>query len=418
LTSVPQEPGTLEVRHARRATFAAFSVPHYSRLWTTGLLWNMARWMSIFLCSYLVTQLTHAPFLVQMVGACFFAPMFVAGAVSGVVSDRLDRRRTLLGLTALLIPASIIMAAVNLSGGVRVWMVYPYMLCIGVSMVVDMTSRRALVYDLVGPQNVTNALALESLAMTGGTLTGGIAAGTIISLLGIGQAFVLVSCFYVLSLLALLGVPAAAVRALKVSSEKPDMLRDIKAMFGHLRGNHTLISILGVTVIMNLFYFPFTPMVTVFADRLEVNAFWTGVLAGAPALGSMLGTILIARGLGIGRGQAYVGGSIVALIFLSVFAAAPSYPLALGALVLAGLGASGFATMQSALVMITADDAMRGRALGLLSMAIGALPFAMLLLGGVAQAIGPSAGVIASVVLGLTMMAIWTRRRPEAQRLA
>jgi hypothetical protein len=68
--------------------------------------------------------------------------------------------------------------------------------------------------------------------------------------------------------------------------------------------------------------------------------------------------------------------------------------------------------------MITADDAMRGRALGLLSMAIGALPFAMLLLGGVAQAVGPSAGVISSVVAGLAMMAIWSRIRPESQRLA
>jgi MFS family permease len=377
----------------------------------------MARWMSIFLCSYLVNQLTHSPFMVQMVGAAFFAPMFVAGAVSGVISDRLDRRRTLLALISLLIPVSIVMAVVNVSGSVRVWMVYPYMLCIGVSMVVDMTSRRALVYDLVGQRNVTNALALESLAMTSGTLMGGLTAGTIISLLGIGQAFVLVSSFYVVSLIALLGVPAAAVRARQISASKPDVLKDVKAMFGYLRGNPTFISILGVTVIMNIFYFPFTPMVPVFADRLDVNAFWTGVLAGAPALGSMLGTILIARGAGITRGQAYVGGSFFALVFLSIFAASGWYVLSLSALVFAGLGTSGFATMQTALVMITADDAMRGRALGLLSMAIGALPFAMLLLGGVAQAIGPSAGVISSVVAGLALMAVWTRLRPESQRL-
>jgi MFS family permease len=418
LRSLSQEAGTLVTDPPRRSTFAAFSVPHYPRLWTTGLLWNMARWMSIFLCSYLVNRLTHSPFMVQMVGASFFAPMFLAGALSGVVSDRLDRRRTLLSLLCLLVPVSIVMAAVNVGDAVRVWMVYPFMLCIGVSMVVDMTSRRALVYDLVGAENITNALALESLAMTSGTLMGGLTAGTIIALLGIGQAFVLVACFYVLSLVVLLGVPAAAVRAREVSSAKPDVARDIKAMFGYLRGNRTFISILGVTIIMNTFYFPFTPMVPVFADRLEVNAFWTGVLAGAPALGSMLGTILIARGLGIRRGQAYVFGSIFALIFLCVFAAADWYPLALGALVLAGLGTSGFATMQSALVMITADDAMRGRALGLLSMAIGALPFAMLLLGGVAQAIGPSAGVISSVLAGLTMMAIWARSHPESQRLA
>jgi MFS family permease len=309
------------------------------------------------------------------------------------------------------------MAAVNLSDAIRVWMVYPFMLCIGVSMVVEMTSRRALVYDLVGPENVTNALALESLAMTSGTLVGGIAAGTIITLLGIGQAFLLVGSFYVVSFVALLGVPAAAVRARNRDAEPPDIVRDVKAMFNYLPGNQVLISILGVTVIMNLFYFCFTPMIPVFADRLDVNAFWTGVLAGAPALGSMLGTIMVARGLPFGRGRAYVGGSILGLCFLCVFAAASWYPLALVALLVAGFGTSGFATMQSALVMITADDAMRGRALGLLSMAIGALPFAMLMLGGVAQAIGPSAGLICSAFAGLVTMVLWTRRWPEAQRI-
>jgi MFS family permease len=391
-------------------------VPHYSRLWLTGLLWNLSRWMSMFLCTYLVNSLTHSPFLVQMVGSCFFAPMFLAGAAGGIISDRLDRRRTLLAAVGLLLPASIAMAAVTLGDVVRVWMVYPFMLCIGVGMVVEMTSRRALVYDLVGPERVTNALALEAMAMTGGTLLGGITAGTIISVLGIGQAFALVSALYLISLVALAGVPRTAVRRAP-SQAQTSIRREIGLMFSYLGGNYTLISILGVTVIMNAFYFAFTPMIPVFADRLDVNAFWTGVLAAAPAFGSMTGTILIARGLGVSRGHAYVGGSLVALVFLGVFAAAGVYPVALAALVLAGLGTSGFATMQSALVMITADDAMRGRALGLLSMAIGALPFAMLFLGGLAQAVGPSAGLISSVVAGLAMMAIWARLRPEAQRL-
>ncbi|HWC29328.1 MAG TPA: MFS transporter, partial [Dehalococcoidia bacterium] len=363
-------------------------------------------------------QLTHSPFLVQLVGASFFAPMFFAGAVSGVISDRLDRRRTLIWLICLMIPISFLMAVLNLSDAIRVWMVYLYMLCIGVSMVVDMTSRRALVYDLVGPSNVTNAVALESLAMTCGTLIGGVTAGSIVSLLGIGQAFVLVSSFYVVALIALLGVPAVAVSTRLISGARPEFLKDLKTAFGYLRGNHTLISILGVTVVMNAFYFPFTPMVPVFADRLDVNAFWTGILAGAPALGSMLGTILIARGGLVTRGWAYVGGSFFALVFLGIFAAANWYPLALGALMLAGLGTSGFATMQTALVMITSDDAMRGRALGLLSTAIGMLPFGMVVLGGVAQAVGPSSGLIGSVVCGMTVMVLWTRWRPESHRIA
>jgi MFS family permease len=371
--------------------------------------------MSIFLCSYLVNQLTNSPFLVQAVGASFFAPMFFAGAIGGVVSDRLDRRRTVRSVAALLVPGAVIMAVLNLSGSIEVWMVYPYMLTIGIGMVVDMTSRRALVYDLVGPAHVTNALALEALAMTSGTLMGGFAGGTLISVLGIGEAFVLVAVLYSISMLLLAGVPPIGARLR--SRGGPNVLQELRATFSLAKGNVTLVSILGVTIVMNVFYFPFTPMVPVFAEQLEVNAFWTGVLAGSPALGSMSGTLLIARGVGIPRGRSYVGGSVIALVFLGVFAAASWYPLALVALILAGFGASGFSTMQSALVMTTSADEVRGRALGLLSMCIGALPFAMLGLGGVAEALGPSTGVIAGVVLGLACMAIWAIRRPESHRL-
>jgi MFS family permease len=399
-------------------TFAALSVPHYARLWSVGFVWNVTRWMSVFLCTYLVNQLTHSPLLVQAVGAAFFAPMFLTGALGGVISDRLDRRRTMLILLCLLIPAAGTVAAVNLAGAMRAWMAYPFMLVIGFSMVVDMTGRRALVYDLVGREQITNALALESLAMTGGTLLGGLGAGTIVSLLGVGQAFVLVTVAYVLSLAILRGVPPAAGRKPPGATDRPNVLQDVRAAFGYVRGHRALVSILGVTVIMNLFYHSFIPLIPVFADRLDVSAFWTGVLASAPALGSITGAFFIARGLGIGRGRAYVGGSAFALVFLCLFAASDLYPLALVALVLAGLGISGFATMQSALVMMTASDEMRGRAMGLLSMAIGVLPFSMLALGAVAQVAGPSAGVIANASIGLVLIAVWSASRPEAHRIA
>ncbi|HLF78578.1 MAG TPA: MFS transporter [Dehalococcoidia bacterium] len=401
----------------RGRTFAALAVPHYPQLWLIGFLWNLTRWMSMFLSSYLVNQLTHSPFLVQLVGTAFFAPMFLVGAVGGVISDRLDRRRTMLTSQAVLLPIAAMMAAVNLGGVVQAWMAYPFMLAIGAGMVVEMTSRRALVYDLVGRERVTNALALESIGMTGGTLLGGLAAGAVISVFGIGHAFFIVACLCGLSLVLLLRVPTVRNQQ-PVPVARPAVWQDLKAAFSYVRGHGTLVSVLGITIIMNLFYFSFTPMVPVFADELGVNAFRTGVLASAPALGSLTGTLLIAHGLPLGRGRIYFCGSMLALVFLCVFAAADSYPLALAALALAGFGTSGFATMQSVLVMITTEDEMRGRAMGLLSMSIGSLPFSMLILGGAAEAVGPSTGVTASVLIGLVLLVAWTLRSPEAQRIA
>ena len=370
--------------------------------------------MGIFLSSYLVNDLTGSPFLVQIVGAAFFAPMFLTGVLGGVISDRLDRRRTLLTVVTLVIPASVLMATFNLFDSVEVWMVYPYMLVIGIGNMADMTSRRPLVYDIVGPSRLTNALALEALAMTSGALLGSIAGGSMISLLGIGQGFVLVSALYMVSLVLLLRVPAPGVK--KRAGPIPNVLQDLRTTLATVPRNAALVSILGVTILMNAFYFPFTPMVPVFADQLDVSAFGAGLLAGAPAIGSIGATFLIARGLPITRGHGYVGGTTLAMAFLGVFAAASWYPMALVALMIAGLGHAGFATMQSALVMTTATDEMRGRALGVMSMCIGILPFAMLSLGAAAELLGPSVGVISGVVIGLTLMAIWTRLRPESYR--
>ena len=110
---------------ARPGTFAAMSVPYYPRLWVTGLLWNLTRWMAIFLCSYLVNRLTHSPFYVQLVGASFFAPMFFGGATAGVISDRLDRRRTILIVLTILAPLSAAMGVLIVTDLIQTWMVYP-----------------------------------------------------------------------------------------------------------------------------------------------------------------------------------------------------------------------------------------------------------------------------------------------------
>jgi hypothetical protein len=108
---------------------------------------------------------------------------------------------------------------------------------------------------------------------------------------------------------------------------------------------------------------------------------------------------------------------MIALASLSVFAAALWYPVAFLALVIAGVGSAGFGTMQSVLVMSTTGPAMRGRAMGLLSMAIGILPFGMIMLGLVAQEVGAPVAVIASVAVGLSAMLLWNARWPQARRL-
>jgi predicted MFS family arabinose efflux permease len=417
--SVPSEPATEQppVSASLPRALAAFEVPYYARLWASGGLWNLTRWLGVFLASYLVNDLTHSPLLVQLVGAAFFAPMFFAGALGGVISDRFDRRRTILGQLLILIPIAALLGVLVTADTVRVWMVYPFMLVVGLGGVIDMTSRRALVWDFVGEARVTNAMALESLSMTTGNMLGTLTGGAVIDALGIGTAFFLIPLCYTGSFLFLLGVPVPH-RPRVHPHAHGSVIADILAGFRLARRDRVLISILGTTVLMNGFYFTYTPMVPVFADRLEVSAFWTGVLASASGLGSLIASVVIASRAPGGRGLIYVGGSTVALSFLFVFALAGWYSVALLTLLCSGMGVAGFTTMQSVLVMSTSTPEMRGRAMGILSMAIGTLPFAMAALGVVAQGAGAQAAVLISAALGIGAMVLWNVWRPEARRLS
>ena len=252
--------------------------------------------------------------------------------------------------------------------------------------------------------------------MMSGTTVGSLIAGSIITVLGTGAVFVSLAALYCVAVFLLRGM--AATDRTKPAAEDLDLMRDLKAGLRYVRSHRTLLSVLGITVVMNLFYFSFMPMVPIFGDRLHVNAFWSSFLLSGYGLGSIAGASGIARGLPIRRGWVYAGGCVVALPSLFFFAAVGWYPAALLLLFMAGVGIAGFSTMQSVLVMIGSDDAMRGRALGMLSMCIGALPFAMLMLGGLATAIGPSGAVMTSTAVGLIALAGFAVARPEATKLA
>ena len=269
----------------------------------------------------------------------------------------------------------------------------------------------------MGEERVTNALALEAMSMTGGNMLGTLLGGTVINFAGSGQVFLLIGVCYAASFTLLLGVPAPG-QARPAAASARAILGDVAAGFRFVRGHAGLVSLLGVTVVMNLFYYTYTPLVPVFADRLRVDAFWTGVLASASGFGAILGALLLAARPTRRRGLVYAGGAAGSMVSLGLFAIAAWYPAAVAALFLSGALMSGFSTMQSVLVMSTAGSEMRGRAMGLLSMAIGTLPFGMIVLGLVAQQTGAPLAVLVSVAIGLGLLLLWRLRRPEVWQIA
>jgi MFS family permease len=395
--------------------FAALAAPGYARLWASSWLWNLTRWMAVFLGSYLVNQRTGSPLLVQLTGAAFYLPILLGGALGGVIADRFDRRRSLMGQLALLVPVAALMGALTLSGSLRVWMVYPFLVVVGIGWVVDMTCRRPLVFDMVGDSRMTNAMALESMAMTGGAMFGNLTAGAVIGILGIGQTFLAMAVLHAAAWLCLVGLPAVprSFSPTRGSSVRADLAAGLR----YVRGHHLLLSVLGVTVLVNFFYYPYQPLVPVFAHRLQVGAFLTGALAAAAGLGSLTAAWLIAAGRRPARGRTYIGGSTLAMAGVLVFALSRWYPLAALGLILAGAGQACYNTMQATITLTSATPAMRGRALGVISMGIGVLPLSLLLVGLAAQLAGPVAALAATAALGALLLVLWGARSRDLRNV-
>ncbi|MEZ5407735.1 MAG: MFS transporter [Acidimicrobiales bacterium] len=409
----------------RRGAFACFSVPSYPTLWLSGWCWTATRQLSVFLGAFLVNELTGSPLRVQLVGTMFFLPMFLGGIVAGVVSDRFDRRRTMMRQLLALTPVTVGMAAVTRSGHLAVWMVYALMLCVGVGGVLDMTSRRALVIDLVGPERATNAVAMEAFAMSSGTTIGILAGGALLRWVGPEGTYLMIAGLYATSavLLRRVVVPerARAGGGAGGSSGEPAPATALRADFMEgvrlLRTEKPLVSLLGVTVLMNFFFYSHTPLVPVIAKNLGADPFQAALLSAGAGVGTMVGSLVVASRNPARRGLLYLGATLSAMATLNLFAHAPAYHLALPALMAAALCSSGFSSTQSSIAMTVVSDRVRGRAMGLVSMAIGALPFGMFVLGVAAQRLGPPEALTIMTVTGIALTIAWNAWRPELRRV-
>ena len=392
------------------------AVPGYKALFVSSWLWHSTRWGGLFSCGYLVTKLTDAPILNQLVGASIFAPMLFGGVVAGALSDRLDRRRIITVVQLVLIPITLGMFVLVQTGQVRVWMVFPFMVALGVGGLVNMTAQRALIYETVGPHLAARALPLEAVGASSSNMMGALVGGAMIQAVGIGAAFGLFAVTLLLS--------AGLLRRVKLvdrstTSERPmtTVPEQMRASVALLRRSPALSSMLGVTVVFNVFYFAFIPLVPVMAERFGASALLTGVLGAAVGSGQLVAGLTLSSLQVRRRGPVFVAGTAIALSFLGIFAVASYYAIGLIALVGAGIGAGGFGSMQSVLVIESAADTERGAALGLLSTAIGALPLGMLLLGLSAELLGAQHALLLSSCAGLAVLAAWLSRQPAVLRM-
>ena len=352
--------------------------------------------------------------MVQLAGVALWSPLLFGGVVGGWISDRFDRRRVVISQFFVTIPGLILLGWIELAGELRLWMVYPVLFVTGIGWVFDMVGRRVIVYDLVGPKNIDNALALEASGGAIALALGAVGGGTLIQTFGVGWALIVMGALQIVSFSAFAAVPVIA-RMEQVATAGVSALLDGVRM---LRTEKSLVSILGVTAFVNFFFFSSSPLLQVVGGKFDVGPALLGLLAAMLGIGMFGGSLAMARYQPQRRGLMYVCGSYLAFLFMIGFALAPWYLASAVFLVVAASGMGLFASTQAVLVMDSVSEERRGRALGLLSSAIGVLPIGMLVLGEIAELVGTSLAITISVITGAVLMTIFLRIRPETLYLS
>ena len=372
---------------------------------------------------YLVLQLTDSTFQTQLVGVAFFSSMLLGGVLSGLVADAFDRRSVLifshvfdllvLGITAVLV----------YTGLAEGWHIIVLSALYGIPHTLDMATRRNFALDIVGRNHISYANALEGMSMMAAGSLGPFFAGWLIDVFPLGNSadaaspYLFMIALYSGALIALLTIPARPHKKvpLRAGSILPPILEGLAAV----RSNRAIVGTLGIILTMNLFYYSYIPLVPVFADKvLNVGPALLGVLAASQGLGAFLTTVFITTRRSIARNSTYfITGTLVSFLGLLIFSLSDSYLVSVGALMLAGLGMSGFVSMAFSLVLLSVDDNLGGRAMGFANTAIGISPLSMLALGWFAEAFGPGIAVTISASLGLVISAAWSYRSASMRKL-
>jgi MFS family permease len=385
-------------------TFASLRKHRNYRLFFSGQIVSLAgTWMQNIALAWYVVELTDSAVAVGFLAFCRFAPFTLFGLVAGVVADRFDNRRLVIVTQSGQMAVSIALAALALSGSEQVAAVYALALLGGVGLVFDAPGRHALTFQMVGREELPNAVALNASLFNLSRVIGPGIAGALIAAAGVGVCFVVNSVSFLAVLAGLLLMRKEELFPLE-RGEPPTMLRGIREGLAYARRAPEVRIVLLMVAVISTVGFNFHVILPLLAsERLHSGPEVFGLLSACFGAGALAGA-LMAAALARASWKALLAGTIGFSLSLLALAPVSSAPVAAGLLVVAGACFTLWTANSNTILQLSAPDHLRGRVVSLFLFAFAGLaPLGGLLAGWLVEVGGtPLAFAIAGTV-GLAM---------------
>src|SRR6266481_4608116 len=377
-------------------------------------------WMQTVAQSWLVYRITKSSLLLGSVGFASQIPVFLMAPIGGMVADRVNRHRIVIATQAAAMILALILATLTLANIVTVPEIFVLAALLGVVNAFDIPGRQSFLVDMVGKEDLMNAIALNSSMFNGARVIGPAIAGILVAKIGEGWCFFANGVSYIAVIIGLLLMKVRSVP--RISNRSP--IEDIIEGFRWVNRTKIIRSLLFLIGLVSLVGMPYTVLMPVFADKiLHGGARGLGILMGATGVGALFGALTLAAKTGIKGLGRWVTITCAALgISLFLFSFSTSFWLSAALLLPCGYSMMLQMACSNTLIQTLVPDHLRGRVMSLYSMMfMGMAPFGAFFGGALANRIGApmtvAVGGIACVVGAIWFGRALPELRIEARRL-
>jgi len=391
--------------------FSAFQYRDFRFFWFGQLISLSGTWMQSVAQGWLVYSLTKSPFYLGLVAAAGSLPILLFTLAGGIAADRFRKRNLLLLTQALSIMPALFLGILTDINIIAVWQVALLAAVLGTINAFDMPARQSFIFEMVGKENLTNAIALNSAAFHGARMVGPVIAGIAIAHLGLPACFYLNAVSFVAVIIALSKIRVEG----EVRESSNGIMRDFTEGIKYIKSKSEIYRIMLLIAVFGLIGMPFINLLPVFAvEVLGKGPEGFGFLVGATGIGALTAALFLSFRRDIKEKNRFMFFSTLCFsILLFVFSLSTIFYLSIALLIFIGWSMLSFFATANSFIQLSVSDNMRGRAMSVYTFVfLGTAPIGNSIMGMAADAIGTTKIVsIAAVICFIASIVFFNKNK-------